>query len=165
MATQKKSRDANRDPITGTPGAHPTSTGVGAALGGAAAGAAGGAVGGPIGAAVGAVVGGVAGGLAGKAAGEGIDPTAEEAYWRDHYAERPYASQDFTYDDYAPAYRVGWEARARHRDRDFAAVEKELQGSWEETKRDVRIGWEQARLAVRDGWDHADRNPKSHRPV
>ena len=33
-------RDANRDPITNEPGAHPVGTGVGAALGGAAAGAA-----------------------------------------------------------------------------------------------------------------------------
>ena len=30
-------RDANRDPITNEPGAHPVGTGIGAALGGAAA--------------------------------------------------------------------------------------------------------------------------------
>ncbi len=46
-------RDANRDPITDEPGAHPLGTGVGAALGGAAAGAAAGAFGGPVGAVVG----------------------------------------------------------------------------------------------------------------
>ena len=37
MADRKKANDSNRDPITGTPGAHPVATGVGTALGGAAA--------------------------------------------------------------------------------------------------------------------------------
>ncbi len=54
---------ANRDPITGAPGAHPLGTGIGAAAGGIAAGAAIGAVAGPVGALAGAVVGAVAGGL------------------------------------------------------------------------------------------------------
>src|SRR5262245_14757859 len=74
--------DANRDPITGAPGAHPVGTGVGAA-GGAAAGAAIGAVtGGPVGAAIGVAVGGIAGGLAGKGAAELANPTVEDDYWR-----------------------------------------------------------------------------------
>lgn len=52
------------DPITGEPGAHPVSVGVGA-LGAGAAGAAIGAFAGPIGMLVGAAIGAVAGGLAG----------------------------------------------------------------------------------------------------
>src|SRR6187397_403270 len=91
--------DANRDPITGTPGAHPVGTGVGAA-GGAAAGAAIGAVGGPVGAAVGLVAGAVAGGLAGKGVAEKIDPTVEDAYWRENYSKRPYVETGATYDAY-----------------------------------------------------------------
>src|SRR5438270_13023208 len=102
---------ANRDPITGEPGAHPVGTGIGAVAGGAAAGAAGGAMAGPVGAAVGAVVGGVAGGLAGKGVAESIDPSAEDAYWRENYASRPYHDQTTSYDEYRPAYRYGWEAR------------------------------------------------------
>src|SRR4051794_28124040 len=106
--------DANRDPISGEPGAHPVGTGLGAAAGGAAAGAAGGAMAGPVGAAVGAVVGAVAGGLAGKEVAESIDPTVEDAYWRENYASRPYYDQGMTYDDYGPAYRYGWESRGQH---------------------------------------------------
>ena len=68
---------ANRDPITGTPGAHPVGTGVGALAGGAAAGAAVGTVAGPVGTAIGAAVGAVAGGLAGKGVAEEIDPTVD----------------------------------------------------------------------------------------
>src|SRR6185312_12227812 len=82
--------DSNPDPITGAPGAHPVGAGVGAAVGGAAAGAAAGSVAGPVGTVAGAVIGGVAGGYAGKGIAESIDPTAEDAYWRENYANRSY---------------------------------------------------------------------------
>jgi outer membrane lipoprotein SlyB len=90
-ADKQKGTDANRDPITGTPGAHPVGTGVGAA-GGAATGAAIGAVAGPVGAAVGLVAGAVAGGLAGKGVAEKIDPTVEDAYWKTNYSKRSYVA-------------------------------------------------------------------------
>src|SRR3954454_6291356 len=92
--------DTNPDPITGEHGSHPVGVGLGGAAGGAAAGALGGAVGGPVGAAVGAVVGAVAGGLAGKGVAESIDPTVEDAYWRENYTSRPYYEQGTIYDDY-----------------------------------------------------------------
>ena len=76
---------ANRDPLTGAPGAHPVGTGAGAVAGGMAAGAAVGTVAGPVGTAVGAAVGAIVGGLAGKGIAEQIDPTVEDAYWRDNY--------------------------------------------------------------------------------
>ena len=69
------SGSANRDPLTGEPGAHPVGTAVGAAAGGIAAGAAAGSVAGPVGTVVGAVVGAVAGGAAGKGVAETVDPT------------------------------------------------------------------------------------------
>src|SRR5512133_2784707 len=108
-----KGTGANRDPITGTPGAHPVGTGVGAA-GGAAAGAAIGALGGPIGAAVGLVAGAVAGGLAGKGVAEKIDPTVEDGYWKDNYSKRPYAEKGVSYQTYQPAYRTGYEGYGRY---------------------------------------------------
>ena len=88
--------DSNPDPITGEPGAHPVGVGFGTAVGGAAAGAAAGAMAGPVGTVAGAVIGGVAGGLAGKGIAESIDPTAEDAYWRENYANRSYYDQGTT---------------------------------------------------------------------
>src|ERR1700712_2744344 len=85
---------ANKDPLSGTPGAHPVGVGVGAAAGGMAAGAAIGTVAGPLGTAVGAAVGAIVGGLRGKGGAESIDPTAEESYWRENYAGRDYASPE-----------------------------------------------------------------------
>jgi len=155
MANERKAaveRDLNRDPISGELGAHPVGTGVGAAVGGAAIGAAAGAVGGPIGAVVGAVAGAVGGGLAGKAVAENIDPTVEEAYWRDNYASRPYATKDATFETYAPAYRYGWESRSRYADRQFDDVEAELQSDWEKSKAKSGLKWDRARLAARDAW-------------
>ena len=105
MNRNEERKDANRDPISGAPGSHPVGTGLGAAAGGVAAGAAAGSVAGPIGTVVGAAIGAVAGGLAGKGIAEMIDPTVEEAYWRETYSSRPYVNQGASYDDYGPAYQ------------------------------------------------------------
>src|SRR4051794_36906038 len=88
---------ANRDPLSGEPGAHPVGVGVGAAAGGMAAGAAVGTVAGPLGTAVGAAVGAIVGGLAGKGVAESVDPTAEDAYWRANYASRDYVAPGRSY--------------------------------------------------------------------
>ena len=98
----KEQHDQNLDPISKEPGAHPIGTGLGAAAGGIAAGAAAGTVAGPVGAVVGGVAGAVAGGLGGKEAAEALDPTAEEAYWRDNYTREPYYENSRSFDDYAP---------------------------------------------------------------
>jgi len=168
---QATSTDANRDPITGEAGAHPIGTGLGTAAGGASAGLAAGAAAGPVAAVVGAVAGGIVGGLAGKSIAESIDPTAEDAYWRDNYATRPYFDPKASYDDFAPAYRYGWESRARHSGRSFDEVEPELKRDWDSVKARSRLTWDRARHASRDAWDrientvsgrHADNRSSVH---
>lgn len=148
-------RDANRDPISGAPGAHPIGTGLGALAGGAAAGAAVGTVAGPIGTLVGAAVGVVAGGLAGKSVAEAIDPTREDAYWRDNYSQRPYVAQGSTYADYGPAYGVGVAAVGRYPGRSFDEVEPEMSRRWPDDKGTSGLPWDTARNAARDAWNRA----------
>ena len=148
-----QSCDRNPDPITNEAGAHPVGVGVGAAVTGALAGAAAGALGGPIGAAVGVVAGAVAGELGGKAVAESIDPTVEDQYWREAYPRRPYYSAQTKDDEYAPAYRYGWENRTRYQDRQFDDVEPELSTQWEKSRSTSRLSWEKAKLAVRDARD------------
>ena len=145
-------KSLNLDPITDAPGAHPVGTGLGAAMGGAAAGAAAGAFGGPVGALAGAVVGAVAGGLGGKAVAESINPTAEEAYWRENYQGEPYYEEGRTYDDYAPAYRLGLHGRTRY-DGEFDEVESRLASDWESGRESSTLPWHQARPASRAAWD------------
>jgi len=144
--------DANRDPITGAPGAHPVGTAVGAVVGGAAAGAATGTVAGPVGTVVGAAVGAVVGGLAGKGIAELIDPKAEDLYWRDTYSTRPYVTPGATYDDYGPAYRYGVDSFGRYEGRPFDEVETDLERDWERAKGKSKLEWQNAKHATRDSW-------------
>lgn len=149
---ERTDADANRDPISGTPGAHPVGTGVGAVLGGAAAGAATGTVAGPLGTVLGAAVGAVLGGYAGKRVAESIDPTVEDAYWRDNHSRRPYFDSGATYDDYGPAYGYGVAEFARYPDRSFDEVEPELGRNWEDRRGDSALDWDRAKPAARDAW-------------
>ena len=149
--------DTNPDPISGEPGSHPLGTGVGAAITGAAAGMAGGALGGPVGAIAGAAIGAVAGGYAGKAVEEQFDPTAEDAYWRQNYRDRPYVERDADYEAYRPAYQYGWESRSLHTGRRFEEVEPELERGWGERRTQSSLAWDKAKHATRDAWDRVER--------
>src|SRR5688572_15531042 len=152
MAAEDK--DLNRDPISDETGAHPVGTGLGA-TGGAVAGAAAGSLGGPLGAAIGGVVGAVVGGLAGKAAAEAVNPTAEEAHWRENYSREPYYEQGRSFDDYAPAYRLGLTGRTRYGG-DWDMVEPNLESEWESARGGSSLSWPEARPASRAAWDRID---------
>src|SRR5665213_550833 len=100
----RNDKSRNPDPITKTHSSHVVGTGIGAVAGAAAAGAAVGTVAGPVGTVAGAAVGAVVGGLAGHGVAKEVNPSVEDAYWRENYR-----SQSFTkgrsYDDYGPAYK------------------------------------------------------------
>jgi len=154
MDNKNRTHDSNPDPITGEPGAHPIGV-AGGASGGALAGAAIGAVGGPVGAAVGGAIGAVAGGLAGKAAGEAVNPTEEDAYWREHHTSRPYFKTGRTYDDYRPAYAYGWESASRYHGRKFEDVESDLSRGWDKARGATRAEWNDMKAATRDAFERA----------
>ncbi len=154
---RKVTTDSNPDPITGAPGSHPVGTGVGAAAGGAAAGAAVGTVAGPVGTVVGAAVGAVVGGLAGKGVAEAVNPTNEDIYWREQYVNEPYYQSKYTYDDYAPAYRLGYGSRADYAGKPYDSIESDLQRKWDSTRGNSRLSWEEAKFATRAGWHRVER--------
>jgi len=150
---RSKQASPNLDPITGAPGAHPVGVGIGAAAGGIAAGAAAGTLAaGPVGTVVGAAVGAIVGGLGGKAVAEHFDPTIEEAHWRASYANEPYYRETMTYDDYAPAYRLGAEATTRYSDASFDDVEDDLAQDYARTRGNSRLEWDHAKDATRAAW-------------
>jgi hypothetical protein len=122
----------------------------GGVAGGAAAGAAVGGMTGPVGAALGAAVGAAAGALAGRSMK--ADPAAEDAYWRDNYANRPYVEGGSSYDDYAPAYRYGVDAYSRYPNRRFDEVEPALSRDWGTARGRSSLEWERAKHATRDAW-------------
>jgi uncharacterized protein (TIGR02271 family) len=157
MSDNKKTvndADNNLDPITGEPGAHPVETGIGAAGAGTIGTIIGGVVGGPVGAVVGAAIGAVSGGLLGKNTAEVIDASREDEHWRENHASRPYIEPGKTYDDYAPAYRTGYEAFDRHADsgRTFEEIEPELQSEYVKTHGNTGLSWDKAKHAAQDAY-------------
>jgi uncharacterized protein (TIGR02271 family) len=152
------SPDANPDPITGQPGAHPVGTGIGAAGAGAVGAVVGGLVGGPIGAAVGTVIGAVAGGLAGKSAAERVNPSVEDEYWRNNYATRPYVEKERSYEDYQPAYRTGYEGYSQYGDmgKTYDEVEPDLRSEYEKQQGGAGLAWDKAKHATKDAWERLE---------
>jgi uncharacterized protein (TIGR02271 family) len=79
----------------------------------------------------------------------------DDTYYRNDW-QTNYASQGGTYDDYAPAYRYGYDMRrdARYQGRNWDDVETDLRSDW-----DTRYGssgsstWERMKAAVRSGWN------------
>jgi hypothetical protein len=143
----------NRDPITKQPGAHPIGTSLGAAGAGVVGAAIGASIAGPIGAAIGAAAGAIAGGLGGSNAAETINPTTENSYWEENYSSRPYVREDAAFDDYRPAYQLGWESRKRLAGRRFEEVESDLGRDWDKFKGESRLKWDEAKHATRDAWE------------
>src|SRR3989344_2543988 len=60
----------------------------------------------PVGTGVGAALGG--------AAAEAVNPTEEDAYWRESFHREPYYVGGRTYEQYRPAYELGWSSVGRY---------------------------------------------------
>lgn len=135
---------------------HSIGAGTGATAG-AMAGALAGAAAGPVGAAIGAVLGGIGGAKAGDAIAEYVNPTEYDDYWRNEFRSASYYNPERTWDDYAPAYGLGYYARDRYRGRRFDDLDDKLEAKWDEIKGESRLAWNEARDAVRDGWHYVER--------
>ncbi len=148
--------------ITNEPGSNPvvtTEEAAGAGLGGAAgglAGAAAGSLAGPIGAVVGAVVGVMVGGMAGKGIGEAINPSVEAAYWRENHIQQSGAGAH-AYDNYADAYRVGYEGHGKYgaTKKTFEDAEAELRSDYEASR--ASAAWPEARPATQAAWSRVEK--------
>ncbi|MDB5945510.1 MAG: hypothetical protein JWQ33_536 [Ramlibacter sp.] len=81
-----------------------------------------------------------------------INPTREDAYWQREFTKQPYYRADLSYDDYSPAYRVGYTAPLR-REGSFAALEQDLQQDWTCVKGNSRLTWQEAREATLAAWE------------
>ena len=118
----------------------------------AATGALAGSVAGPVGTVIGAAIGAVAGGLVGKSVAEHYDPTIEDAHWRENHTGEPYYSNKFSYDtDYAPAYKVGGEARTKYAGKSYEEAEPQLESDWKAAKGTSTMTWDHAKDATKAG--------------
>jgi hypothetical protein len=89
-----------------------------------------------------------------------INPTREDAYWQREFTRQPYYRPDLSFDDYSPAYRVGYTGPLR-REGSFDAVESDLRQDWQQVKGRSRLTWPEAREATRAAWERVarDRHP------
>lgn len=83
-----------------------------------------------------------------------IDPETEDAHWQQVYWAEPYYRTDLGWDDYAPAYCVGYIGYAQYGGR-FEDAEKSLCANWVRIKGDSRLALEEAMQAIRAAWDRA----------
>lgn len=152
MADKHDEAQDDEKPLAKVAAAHPMGMAVGA-TGAAATGAAvGGGVAGPVGAVVGAAVGAVAGAIGGKAAADSVNPSLEDAWWKEHHALR-HPKPGETYETYRPAYEYGWQARMMHGDATWEEIEPNLAAGWPQSRGDSKLEWSEARQAARDAWD------------
>lgn len=91
------------------------------------------------------------------ALGSEIDPTIEDAYWRENYKRRPYIAKGSTYDDYRDAYRYGWESRVNRADGRFEDATSDLERGWDNFRSKSKLAWADAKEAVRDAWHRVER--------
>jgi len=77
--------------------------------------------------------------------------SVQDDFRREH--DRTYAGQNMTFDDYAPAYRHGYESAQSdtYRGRNWNDVEPNLRSDWERSNPGGT--WERMKDAVRRGWD------------
>lgn len=80
----------------------------------------------------------------------------EDEFWSLAHARAPYARPDRDFDDYRPAYRIGYTGRRRFLG-SFQDAEPVLMAEWEACKGSSRLGWRDARHAARAAWNHVQR--------
>lgn len=78
----------------------------------------------------------------------------EDLYWSGIYWKEPYFRADYDYEDYAPAYCVGYSGYAQYGGR-FEDAEKSLCANFARIRGDSRLTWDEAVQAVRMAWRRA----------
>ena len=77
-----------------------------------------------------------------------------DAFWQQAFSRENYFRRGLDYEDYAPAYCVGYIGHAQYGG-SFEDAEKSLLSNWVRIKGDSRLSLDEARMAMRAAWDHA----------
>ena len=76
----------------------------------------------------------------------------EDAFWRDSFAHERYYVPGRSYDQYRPAYALGWQAAFNRPIARFSELEPELERYWESHDTSSLLDWAQVREAVLAAW-------------
>lgn len=85
-----------------------------------------------------------------------VEPFPDSGYWNQQFNREPYFLEGDSYNDYEPAYRLGYYARHRNPDSDFQTLDAQLREEWGKSKGLSRLDWDRARHAVLRAWERGD---------
>lgn len=80
------------------------------------------------------------------------DDALQDMFWHDHYHLQPYYVNGRGYDQYRPAYEMGWKAAAQFSG-DFASVAAVLEEQWPARSAGSLLSWRQVCGAVQAAWE------------
>ena len=80
------------------------------------------------------------------------DSKKEEAYWREQHSNQPYADKKFSYEQYEPAYRTGFEGFHKYPGKAYEEIEDDLALDYQRNHTGAALPWDHARHAVRAAW-------------
>jgi uncharacterized protein (TIGR02284 family) len=81
-------------------------------------------------------------------------PETESEYWRGSFSGEPYYEDGRPFEDYGPAYELGWVSYATYGG-EFDAADRVLANDWEVRRGISKLPWDQARPAARAAWQRA----------
>jgi hypothetical protein len=84
------------------------------------------------------------------------DAQREDAYWQRNFWQERYYRAEFDYEDYAPAFCVGYVGCVQYGGR-FDDAERSLCANWARIKGDSRLSPVEAMAAMRAAWDRMAR--------
>lgn len=85
----------------------------------------------------------------------------EDAYWRVHFSKEAYYAAGRGYDQYRPAYELGWSAALERPDADYKDVAVQLEKQWEAHRQTSLLPWREVQDAVKEAWLHAGKKMQS----
>ena len=87
------------------------------------------------------------------------DAQQQDAYWEQAFRRERYCRTGLDYEDYAPAYCVGYAGHAQYGG-SFEEAERSLCANWVRIKGDSRLALDDAMLAIRAAWDRMARGDR-----
>jgi uncharacterized protein (TIGR02284 family) len=82
-------------------------------------------------------------------------PASEADYWREAYSGEPYYQSGGSFEDWGPAYELGWIGYSVYGG-DFDAANRVMANDWQLRKGVSALSWDEARPAARAGWQRAE---------
>lgn len=93
----------------------------------------------------------------GNGVARSVNHDHEDAYWREAHSGETYFRPEHTFDDYEPAYRLGYTSRSKYESGTFDQYEPAFRNDWDAVKGNSRLEWDDARHAARAAWHRVER--------